>query len=288
MSATRRWNARTRLAAVAMIVVSSVSATALAEDEADALPADPTALFESATKALADGRPLDAIERLEALGDRGVVDAAVSYDRGLAYATRVRAGTGAEQPGDLGRAAHGFEEARELTTDARLRADALSALAEVRAEVARRRARDGDPVEIDSGIPVGRAIVRLLPENVWAIGAALAALATSIGVVLRARSERRRLQVAGATTAAIGAALLALCAVVVYAARDARRNLHEAVVVSPSARLLDDKRLARPGPALPEGARLRVVEELGELTRVATGSAEGLVASSALRPLAKP
>ena len=47
-----------------------------------------------------------------------VVDAAASYDRGLAYAMRVR--IGAEVPGDLGRAAQGFEEARELSREDRV------------------------------------------------------------------------------------------------------------------------------------------------------------------------
>jgi len=84
-------------------------------------------MFGKATDALAGGKPGDAIALFEALADRGVVDENVSFDRGLAYAARVR--IGAEQPGDLGRAAHGFEEARALTTDKALERDAFSALA---------------------------------------------------------------------------------------------------------------------------------------------------------------
>src|SRR5580658_2381757 len=64
-------------------------------------------LFADAVKALHEGRAGDAIDGLEALADRGVVDPVLSFDRGLAYAMRVR--IGAEVPGDLGRAAHGFE-----------------------------------------------------------------------------------------------------------------------------------------------------------------------------------
>ncbi len=80
-------------------------------------PADDgaAALFESATKALHEGRAGDAIGAFETLADEGVVDAVASYDRGLAYAMRVR--IGAEVPGDLGRAAQGFEEARDLSRD---------------------------------------------------------------------------------------------------------------------------------------------------------------------------
>src|SRR5262245_40019358 len=108
---------------------------------------DPAALFRGANEALAGNRPSEAIAKLEALADRGVVDAVVSFDRGLAYAARVRAG--AEQAGDLGRAAHGFEEARELTHDTALATDATNALAVVRSEIARRRSRSGESIEIE-------------------------------------------------------------------------------------------------------------------------------------------
>ena len=50
-----------------------------------------------------------AIDDLEHLADRGFVHPDASYDRGVAYVMRVRGG--AERPGDLGRAAAGFEEA---------------------------------------------------------------------------------------------------------------------------------------------------------------------------------
>src|SRR5579864_4158247 len=62
--------------------------------EARAAPTsdDPNALFGAATAALGEGRATEAIADLEALADRGVVDPVASYDRGLAYAMRVRIG----------------------------------------------------------------------------------------------------------------------------------------------------------------------------------------------------
>jgi hypothetical protein len=88
-------------------------AAVLATLSAHASSSEDSAFFASGTQALAEGRPGDAIANFEALADRGVTDPAASFDRGLAYANRIR--VGAEQPGDLGRAALGFAEARELT-----------------------------------------------------------------------------------------------------------------------------------------------------------------------------
>ena len=254
--------------------------------EAAAEDTDPKALFQAATDALTGDRPALAIAKLEALGDRGVVDPVVSYDRGLAYAGRVRAG--AEQPGDLGRAAHGFEEARELSHDAALIADATTALAAVRAEIAKRRSRAGDAIELESGLSLGRSIVKLLPENVWAAVAALCSLALTVGIVLRARAQVRRLKVAGTTTCAIAGGLLFALALVVQSARDIRLHVREAVVIAPATRLLDDKHVALLSVApLPEGARVQLLDESSDFAHVVAGPAVGWLPSGAVLPMAK-
>ena len=247
---------------------------------------EPAALFRAATEALAAERAGEAIAKLEALGDRGIVDAVVSYDRGLAYAARVRGG--AEQAGDLGRAAHGFEEARELSHDRKLVADATTALEAVRAEVARRRSRAGDPVEIEQGVSLGRSIVKLLPENVWAIIAALCSLALAAGIVIRARAEAKRLRVAGTTTCAIAGGLLLIVALVLHSARDTRLHVREAVVIAPSTRLLDDRHVAlvAVGP-LPEGVRVELLEEGTDFARVSAGHAVGWLPAGTVLPMAK-
>jgi hypothetical protein len=245
-------------------------------------------LFRDANAALAAGKPGEAIASFEALGDRGVVDPVVSYDRGLAYAARVRAGS--EQLGDLGRAAHGFEEARELTKDRALARAAENALAIVRSEVARRRSRSGDPVEIEHGFSLGRAIVELLPENAWATLAGIVAIALSIAIVARRIFTTGRARVAATTAGAIAGGLLAVTALLAWAARDARLHLREGVIVVPNARLLDAKHIAIEGKAaLPEGARVQVhVEsENGGFTRIELGHAEGFVPTSAVLLLSK-
>jgi hypothetical protein len=276
-----------RRAAIAVaLAIAGLASAARADEDPPREDSDPAALFRGATEALAGERPGEAIAKLEALGDRGVTDAVISFDRGLAYAARVRAG--AEQPGDLGRAAHGFEEARQLTRDPGLAAEAASALEAVRSEVARRRARGGDPVEIAGGVSLGRSIVNVLPEDAWAALAGVAAVVLSIALLVRARASLPRVRVAATTSGAISGALLVTTALLTWAARDARLHLREGVVVTPSARLLDARHLALDGvPALPEGVRVRIVDETGGFSRVALGDKTGYLPSSAVLPLAK-
>lgn len=267
-----------------VLAVLVVGADARAEEPTPA-EENPNALFANATAALAAERHAEAIAGFEALADRGVVDAVVSYDRGLAYAARVRAKT--ELPGDLGRAAHGFEEARELTRDRALARDATAALGEVRAEVARRRARGGDPVEMDHGASPVRAIVRLLAEDTWMMVAGVLALALSIGIVVRAVAKGSRAKVAGTTTLSVSGTLLLAVALVMWAARDDRLHLREGIIVVPNARLLDDRHIAVNGaPALPEGARVRLVETSGEFTKIEFGGAIGHLGAGTVLPLA--
>ncbi|MGH7298593.1 MAG: hypothetical protein ACRELB_26875, partial [Polyangiaceae bacterium] len=150
---------------------------------------DPAALFAQGTRALKEGKAGEAIVSFEALADRGVVDAVASYDRGLAYATRVH--IGAEVPGDLGRAAQGFEEARDLTRDPRLAEDALHALTVVRSEVARRRTRAGQPVEVDPGRSLSRTLAGLLSEDTWTFASVVASALLALGLLVRWAGRER-------------------------------------------------------------------------------------------------
>jgi hypothetical protein len=270
-----------------LLVIAAVTSSMHAyADEPAAEETDPAALFRGANEALAAGRPGEAIARLEALGDRGVVDPVVSFDRGLAYGARVK--SGAEQPGDLGRAAHGFDEARELTRDRKLAADANSALGAVRSEIARRRSRAGESMEIEHGFSLGRSIVAVLPENVWALAAAFFTLALSVAIVVRSRVSFPRAKVAATTSGAISGLLLVLASTLAWAARDARLHLREGVVIAPSARLLDARHLALSGVGpVPEGARARILDESGGFSHVEMGGVEGYLPSSSVLPLAR-
>jgi hypothetical protein len=245
------------------------------------------AIFGAGIQALGDGRPGDAVADFEALGDRGVVDPIVSFDRGLAYAERVR-GRGAI-PGDLGRAAHGFEEARALTQDPALVRDATKALATIRAEVARRRALAGNPVEVDPGVSLGRAIIALAPEDGWGVLAGAASLLLTVSLFVRWLSTERRARIGAAIAMAVAIPALAGGALLALAARDDRLHLREGVIVSESARLSDDRHIALAGAApLPEAARVTIEEAANGWARVRFGAQKGFVPSPAVRPLARP
>jgi hypothetical protein len=263
---------------VAAWVLSSAS-PARAAEETDAL-------FAAGSTALAEGRPGDAVADFEALADHGVVDAAASFDRGLAYTNRVR--IGAEQPGDLGRAAHGFAEARALASDPSLSRDAASALTLVRAEVARRRAQSGDPVELDQGVSLGRAIVELVPENAWAVLASVASVLLGLGLFARGAVSDRRQRVAATLVCAVAAPLLVAGAVLTLAARSERLHLVEGIVVATSARPTDDKGVAIPGALpIPEAVEVEITGARPGWVRVQRGSQIAWLPSQGVRTLAR-
>jgi hypothetical protein len=244
------------------------------------------ALFASGTQAIAEGRPGDAIADFEALADRGVVDPAASFDRGIAYANRVR--IGAEQPGDLGRAALGFAEARDLTTDESLARDATRALATIRAEVARRRVRAGDPALLDQGTPLARALVELLPENAWAVLAAVASVALGVGLFARGTASDRRRRIGATLVCTIAGPLLVLGAALALAARSDRLHLVEGIIVAPSARPADEKGIAVSGAAsIPEAARVAIAGDRPGWVRVRWGNLVAWIPSQTVRPIAR-
>jgi hypothetical protein len=267
------------VAALVFASLVAAAAPAIAQD-------DPAALFASAVTALREGRAGDAVAELEALADRGIVDPVASYDRGLAYAMRIR--IGAEVPGDLGRAAHGFEEARDLSRDPRLADDASRALTVIRSEVARRRTRAGESVEVDAGRSLSRAVARLLSEDAWATLAALCSAALGLGLFVRWLARASRTRIVAGVVAGVAAPLLAVAVTMTLASRRDRSTLREAVVVSSAARPTDDRGMAvAGGTALPEGARVEVVDTRGAHTRVRFGAADVWLSSSALRDLAR-
>jgi hypothetical protein len=288
------------LASTAVAVLLALATPALALAQASAPPSssapanDPSPagqdeaaqIFAAGLHALDDGRPGDAIADFEALADRGVVDPVVSFDRGLAYAERVRGRSAL--PGDLGRAALGFEEARSLTGDPALARDATKALAAVRAEVARRRALAGEPVDVDPGVSLGRAIVALANEDTWTAIAAVSALMLTAALFVRWLSTARRVRIGAAITMAIAGPLLLGTALLTLGARDERLHLREGVIVSESARLSDERHITVPGAApLPEGARVTIEEAAGGWAKVRFGAQRGFVPSPAVRPLAR-
>jgi tetratricopeptide (TPR) repeat protein len=75
--------------------------------------------FELGCEALEQGRYGDAVRLFEALADEGMADAALSYNRGLAYAGKLSLLQ--TEPGDFGQAIAAFEEARALSSSSDLR-----------------------------------------------------------------------------------------------------------------------------------------------------------------------
>lgn len=249
---------------------------------------EPDTLFANATQALATGRPADAIADLEAIADRGVLDAAMSFDRGLAYAQRVR--IGGEQPGDLGRAAHGFEEARMLTRDPKMIEDASAALTTIRAEVARRRARAGSSVELEQNDSLGDSVVHLVSENTWALLSAAMSLILGVGlfVIWLAQPEARRIRIGGSIAVAVAAPLLFASILLTLSARDSRLHRREGVLVSAAARPSDARGVALPSLGLlPEAARVQIMSSNSAWTQIRWGTLDAWVPSPMVRPLAR-
>jgi len=226
----------------------------------------------------------EAIDRLELLADRGLVHPDASAARAYAYVERARS-RGA-RPGDLGRTAAALEEARALDPDD---SAAETALEQVRAEIARRRARQGSSPLVQRPT-LGRAVTALLSENLWAILAAFGSALLTAGLLLK-RTGRRGAEIAGAVAIATGLVFGMLGAGFAAAAWHYRTSSRPAVVVVPEARLLDIAGRALPArgteaEGVPEGALVHVREQREDRAWVEWGSTRAWVQSAQLRLIA--
>lgn len=244
-------------------------------------------LFDKGVAALDAGRYTDAILTFENAADRGVVDAAASYNRGLAYALRSQSADGKQ--GDRGQAIHAFEEARMVSTEPSLTKDAVTALRLVRSEIAKQRGRDGDSTEIEPSQPLHRAVADLLPENVWAGFAALSSTLVCLALLFRAMHAGRRARAAATVTLFGMLPVLLLTAGLTFVARDVRLHTAYAVVVTAAARPLDDGGRPHKGQsALPMGARVEVLGSRGGNVFMRWGGRTSWIAAEAVRPLPQP
>jgi tetratricopeptide (TPR) repeat protein len=265
-------------APVSASAAAPVSASASAPVSA---PAEtPEALFQRGSALLARGEYSAAIDAFEALADRGFVHPDASYDRGVAYVTRVR--QKADRPGDLGRAAAAFEEALRLRPDD---ADADRALDLVRAEITRRRSRRAKD-EVDVRPTLDRVVVGLASEQTWGLSALGASLLLAAGMILRRRPAGPA-HVAGSVIAPAALVALLALAPLTYAARHLRLTRRAGVIVVPEVYLADEGGRALGKDPIPEGASVEVGRRSGALSEVRWGAAEGWIPASSVRLLAQ-
>jgi hypothetical protein len=263
------------------VVAAFHARAALAEQ-----PNEDDALFKAGVGSLTEGRPGEAIADFEALADHGVVDATVSFDRGLAYVARVR--VGGEQPGDLGQAAHGLVEARELASDRGLAREATRALGLVRAEVGRRRARAGEPVEFDPGLALGPSFLRLLPEDAWALVGVGGSVVMGLALFVWRAAAERRTRIASIVTAAVSSVLILLGTVTTFAARHQRLTATRGVIVSAGARPSDERGAVTPNaPVIPEAADVEIVGHRAGWAHVRWGNVVAWIPAGSVRAVAE-
>lgn len=263
---------------VAALMVASALIASMAPAHADDTG---EAVFARAAEALGTGEFGKAIDDLEHLADRGFVHPDASYDRGLAYVQRVRAG--AERPGDLGRAAAGFEEALLLRPGD---AEAQQGLDLVRAEITRRRSRRATD-SVDVRPTLDRALVRLADEQTWGWLALGAALLLATGLVLRRAPPgpaRVTASVLWPTATVAVLVFLPLC----IGARYLRLHTRPGVVVVAEAWLSNDPAGGARGVGVPEGALVETSERRGNEIRVRHGSNVGWLPLGSVRLLGPP
>jgi len=273
-----------RRAAAGLMAVLSLVAVSYSASAADA-PTEDDTLFQAAVTRLHEGKPGEAIADFEALADHGVLDATVSFDRGLAYASRVR--VGGEQAGDLGEAAHGLLEAKLLASDRGLAGEAARALGLVRAEVGRRRVRAGEPVEFDPGTALGPAFLGLLPEDAWALLALVGSFVLGVALFVRRAASERRSQIAATVTAGIALLLVLLGTTTMLAARHRRMTVTQGVIVSAGARPTDERGLViSSAPVLPEAAEVEILGLRAGWAQVRWGNLVAWIPAAAVRAVA--
>jgi hypothetical protein len=252
--------------------------------------------YAAALAALAKGADNEAIDRLELLADQGLVHPDASLARAAAYLARVEGPSA--RPGDLGRAAAALSEALLLRPGDE---QAERALETVQAEIARRQTRQGENVVVRPRL--GRAMAALLPEQAWAVLAALGSLVLAAGIALRRLARGSLPRLSGAVAIGLGATLGAAFGAGAYAAYRDRITSRPGVIVVPSTRLTDEA--GRPLPSkrgadtttVPEGATVYVRDREGVgrsavadngRYQVEWGNTDGWLAASDVRLLGAP
>jgi hypothetical protein len=206
-----------------------------------------------------------------------------SYNRAVAYLGRAE--SSAARPGDLGRAAAALAETLSLR---RGDAEAEAALSAVRAEIARRRAREsGESVAVRPA-PL-RAAADFVSEDSWNWIAIFGSALLTFGLVLLGVRRTVPARLTAAVAMSVGAMTLGLGGSLGVLAHHYRTTSTPAVVVAPEARLLDESGVpvadSAKASTISEGASVFILNERGRLAFVEWGELKGWVLRSQLRPI---
>jgi hypothetical protein len=216
-AAAAQSTAETTVAAAASATTSASAITTATSSPQSKKPPQPDAIQrEDADRALAEKRPDDAIANYELLCDRGEVNAAASFNRGLAYALRIAF----ERPSssDHGQAIAAFEEAALLATDSDLRQRSQAAAARVRTELQHTRAARGLEAVTEPAptfVASLRESISLTTQTALTLGATLLATIVVIGAMRKTAAARRLW--------AVGALFAYGCAAGLFSLREAKR-----------------------------------------------------------------
>ncbi|MFO0548470.1 MAG: hypothetical protein U0271_08795 [Polyangiaceae bacterium] len=242
--------------------------------------ASPEQNFSRATAALRAKRYDEAILELEALADEGYLHADIAYDRGLAYA--LRAATPGAQPGDLGRAAAAFEEAKRMAPRDEESARSLDL---VRAEVARRRSKE-DKKDVIVRPSLDRVILTAFSPNVWAYFAMASSLLLGLGLVLWRAKKTGIVHVTGSVLSPIAFVATVTLAPIGYFSRRHADTTKSAVVVAPEITLKTDDGEKSDAPTIPEATLVEIGQRRDDDVLVRWGSYEGYAPARSVRVLA--
>lgn len=247
-------------------------------------PADVVA---ESSKDIERGAFSEAIEKLELLADRGIAHPDASFNRGVAYLDRARTPTA--RPGDRGRAIAGFAEALSLRPGD---VEAEQGLRAAQNELDRARRREG-AARTEESPSLGSLVVELVAEDTWATLALVSSLLTTLGLGLLALTRRATAQMpasawrlTGVVLGGVGAVLLLVTGSATAFARHTRLAARPGVVVSSSARPLDEQGRPARGAPLGEGTRVRVLESEGQLLFVDAGQSRQWVRRNEVQILA--
>ena len=198
----------------------------------NAAAAAPLDLLKVTSKQVSEQRYGEAIREAEAAADRGIIDADLSFNRGLSYLRRAE--TSAAEPGDLAQAAAGFAEALQLQPGD---PEAERGLEQARLQIAQDRSQTTTTPD-SSNLGILERVLEALPPFVLAIIAGFGSLILTIGLWLFGSPVAAR-KVPGGICSLLGALLLIPSLLLAGLRHVVFDEVQMAVVVADGAEVVD-------------------------------------------------